>query len=99
MMNFRGAYVAFTADPCRNADLLKKQVQTILRQQTRFQMIRVQIRGLVALAASQPGNPDRIMDVFQGIVQQLGGPAVAQAAVAEIASTRDAARKWIGGPQ
>lgn len=98
MMNFRGAYVAYTTDPCGNADLLSKQVDAILREQTRFQRIRLQIRGLIALAVSQPNNHDRIMDAFQSIVQQLGGPVVTQAAVAEIASTRDAVQKWIGGP-
>ena len=41
MMHFRGAYVAYSADPCGNSDLLKRQVETILREQTRFQMIRV----------------------------------------------------------
>jgi hypothetical protein len=97
MMNFRGAYIAFSADPCGNADLLTKQVDTILREQTRFQMIRVQIRGLVALAASHPNNHDRILDAFQHIVQQLGGTVVVQAAAEEIESTRNIAKKWAGG--
>lgn len=97
MMNFRGAYVAYTADPCCNTDLLTRQVEAILREQTRFQLIRVQIRGLVALAASQPNSHDRIMDAFQSIVQQLGGMVVPQAAAAEISRTLDIVRKWIGG--
>lgn len=93
MMNFRGAYVAFSADPCGNADLLKRQVEQILREQHRFQMIRVQIRGLVALAEARPSEHDKIMEVFQTIVTAVGGPVIADAASAEISEARTAMKK------
>ena len=97
MMNFRGAYVAYTADPCGNADLFVNHVGTILKEQTRLLTIRTLIRALIDLAESQPHNHDRIMDTFQRIVDRLGGSAVSLAAKAEIASTRDPVQEWIGG--
>ncbi|MFM7755095.1 MAG: hypothetical protein ACKO58_11995 [Cyanobium sp.] len=93
MMNFRGAYVAFSADPCGNADLLKRQVEQILREQHRFQIIRMQIRGLVALAEATPSNHDKIMEVFQSIVTAVGGPVIADAASAEISEARTAMKQ------
>lgn len=98
MMTFRGAYIAFAADPCGNSGLLKRQTETILLEQQRLVAIRVQIRGLVALATMSGNNHERVMDAFQRIVDQVGGPvAIAEAAAAEIGSTREAARKWIEG--
>lgn len=97
-MNFRGAYVAFATDPCGNGAMLNRQVERILREQHRFQLVRVQIRALVTLAAAKGNNHDKIMDAFQRIVDQIGGP-IAEAAVDEIASSREAMQKWIGGPR
>src|SRR5258706_529525 len=94
MMNFRGAYVAFATDPCFNGAMLNRQVEGILREQHRFQLVRFQIRALVALAAKGDTHT-KIMDAFQHIVDQIGGP-IAEAAVDEIASSRAAMQKWIG---
>jgi len=97
MMNFRGAYVAFASDPCGNGAMLNRQVENILREQHRFQLVRVQIRALIALAATS-GNHDLVMAAFQRIVDQIGGP-IAEAAVEEIATSRAAMQKWIGEPR
>jgi hypothetical protein len=96
-MNFRGAYVAFATDPCGNGNMLSRQVENILREQHRFQLVRVQIRALVALAATG-GNHSKVMEAFQRIVDQVGGP-IAEAAADEIAESRTAMHKWIGGPK
>ena len=93
MMNFRGAYLAFITDPCANGAMLARQVENILREQHRLQLVRVQIRGLVTLAGQ--GNRVKIIDAFQRIVDQIGGP-IAEAAVDEIATSRAAMQKWIG---
>lgn len=96
MMNFRGAYVAFATDPCVNGALLNRQVETILREQHRLQLVRVQIRALIALAGSQRNSHEKVMDAFQRIVDQVGGRAVvSEAAADEIAGSRDAVRRWI----
>jgi len=65
MMNFRGAYVAYTTDPCGNGAMLNRQVENILREQHRFQLVRVQIRALVSLAGGKGNSHDKIMDAFQ----------------------------------
>ena len=97
MMNFRGAYVAFSADPCGNADLLRRQIERILHEQHRLQIIRVQIRGLIALAEATPSDRDRIMEVFQTIVTAVGGPVIADAASAEISDARTAMKQLMEG--
>jgi hypothetical protein len=99
MMNFRGAYVAYATDPCANADLLTRQVETLLREQHRLQVLRLQIRALVHFAASHPQDHNRIMDSFQSLVQQIGGSVIPQAAAAEIVDTREHMRTWIGDSQ
>jgi hypothetical protein len=96
MMNFRGAYVAYATDPCCNGSMLNRQVDMILREQHRFQLVRAQIRALVTLAASKGNNHDRIMDAFQRIVDQIGGREVADAASEEVVSSREAMRHLIG---
>jgi type IV secretory pathway VirB2 component (pilin) len=97
MMDFRGAYVAFATDPCGNGNMLNRHVKNILREQHRFQLVRVQIRALVALATTG-SNHLKVMETFQRIVDQIGGP-IAEAAVDEIAASTEAMRKWIGGPK
>lgn len=95
MMNFRGAYVAYSSDPCGNAGLLQRQVDYILREQHRVQMVRVQIQGLIALAESQPGNHEGVTELFQTIVHAIGGPATAEAADDEIRNARQIMDRWI----
>jgi hypothetical protein len=96
MMTFRGAYVAFTVDPCNNLNLLNRQVELILAEQRRMQLLRLQIRALIELASSHPDDRAQIMEVFHSIVQQLGGAVIAEAAREEIRDNRDRMRRWIG---
>ncbi len=88
MMDFRIVYVAYMTDPCGNAGLLNRQVETTLREKARFQMIRLQIRALIELATTHPGNHEGIMDAFQKIVQQVGGSSIPDAAADEIGRAR-----------
>jgi hypothetical protein len=96
MMNFRSAYIAYSADPCANSGMLGRQIESIRTEQHRLQLLRLQIQTLATLAASKQSNHERIMDAFQEIVQRIGGPAVASGATAEISDNRRLMNKWIG---
>ena len=94
MFDFRAAYITYTIDPCANSDFLARQVERILGEQTQFQRLRLQVQALVTLAASDHSDPERIMDLFQRRVDQLGQP-IAEAAVAEISDNRERMKKMI----
>lgn len=94
MFSFRGAYVAYGADPCGNSALLSRQVERILNDQTRLQRLRIEIHALISLASSRQADHGRIMDAFQRLVDRLGGP-VAEAAVAEISDNRELMQRMI----
>ncbi|HEX5495267.1 MAG TPA: hypothetical protein VFX70_11910 [Mycobacteriales bacterium] len=102
MMMFRSVYLVFQSDPCRHGDYLAKQVERLNADQLRLANVRLMVRGLIDLAASNPDQPDMWANAFLQVVARLGGgsPEVeAAAAAAAIGASRSAAREWIAGDQ
>ena len=96
MLMFRGAYLAYTTDPCTDNGTFQRQVDQMLNDQRVLQMVRVEFRALMQFAAAKQPNHEKIMEAFQNIVQQLRiGPAVAVAATAEISDNRERMNKLI----
>ena len=96
MMTFRGAYVAFQTDPCSGYDFLMRAVSDVLREQQRLLKIRLQIDGLISLAKTSK-DAAALVPLYKSIVDQVGGPAIADAAVIEIHELAEDAKNWIGG--
>ena len=96
MMNFRGAYVAFQTDPSAGHEFLLREVAKVLQEQQRVLRIRLQIDGLISLAKTCK-NKGEFFQLYQVIVNQVGGSTVADAAAVEIKDSAQQAKKWIGG--
>ena len=97
MMQFRGAYVTYQTDPCKNEDFLHRQIQNILDEQTRLKTLKIKIEALVSLAElNKNNNPVEIISIFKGIVNEIGGNGIADVAEIEINETRQIAQKMRG---
>jgi hypothetical protein len=98
MITFRAMYVSYQSNPCQHSASLERQVDQMIREHGRLTSLRIKIRGLISLAEAHPNNHKQLVSVFQSIVDQLGGPSVAVAAVLEIADARSEMKRLAGGP-
>jgi hypothetical protein len=97
MMQFRGAYIAYSNDPCPGSAFFLRQVEKLLDEQRELAMLLMKTQALLELAKEGPANHDQVMVVFRDLVGRIGGPAVAEAAENEVADARSDAKKWIKG--
>ena len=99
MINFRATYVAFQANPCKQADRLARRIEQMTTEQQELAKTRQELSGVIDLAASAPGDPERIWEIFADIVTNSGLPGVPQASSARMREAHDAAKDWIGKKQ
>lgn len=72
MVTFRGAYLAFSANPCGSGDYLKREVSKILDEQRRLRLIKMQLDALTLVAQTQPIDSDEFAKQISEIVQKIG---------------------------
>ena len=95
MINFRGAYIAYQADPCAGYNFLLREVSKIIQEQNRLLKIRLQIDGLVSLAKTSKAKGE-FLPLYRNIIEQVGGSTIPDAAKLEIKDLTNQAHKWIG---
>ena len=88
--------MAFQTDPCAGHEFLLREVSKVLHEQQRVLKIRLQIEGLISLAKTCKSKGE-FFQLYQVIVNQVGGSTVADAAAVEIKDSAQQAKKWIGG--
>lgn len=97
MMSFRSAYVGFQTDPCVNNQFLIDQIHLINEEQRRLRALKMQIRGYVELANSNPGDTVKLAENYSDLVHQLGSSSMkAEVAVGAINSAKAVANAMKG---
>jgi len=97
MMSFRSAYIGYQTDPCANNDFLLDQITKINEEQRRLRALKMQIRGYVELAKSNPRDSTKLAEHYINLVNRIGSTSMGDAGVVEsISMSRDAAHKLMG---
>ena len=97
MTNFWRVYATFQMNPCRNSDFLMRKVDEMTAETDRLTALRLELKGLIDLAAANPGEPKQVWDLFAQIVTKNNLPGSPRASVLRIKENRNAAQRWIGG--
>jgi hypothetical protein len=94
MIAFRSAYVGYQTDPCENNEFLLTEIRKINEEQRRLRALRMQIRGYVEMAKTNPGNTTELAELYNTLVNKIGAYSMGDAGVQEaIDSSREAANK------
>ena len=97
MMTFRCVYIVYTADPCANAEFLKRRVEKMTEDDNNSLLLTISVHGLIELISAHPQPHDQVLALYGEIVQRLYGVSDRLAATAEIEETRQVAKRWIRG--
>lgn len=98
MFDFRIAYMAYVNDPCAHSGFFQREVEKMLDAQRLMRERRVKLQALVQLAQTYPNDSEAVFQGISRLFHELGRLDAPSAARAEIAETREDARRWIGGP-
>lgn len=94
MISFRSAYVGYQTDPCANNEFLLTEIRKINEEQRRLRALRMQIRGYVEMAKTNPGNTTQLAKLYNTLVDKIGASSMGGAGVTEaITSSRKAAEQ------
>ncbi len=97
MMSFRSAYVGYQTDPCVNTHFFLEQITKINEEQQRLRALKMQIRGYVELAKSNPGDSSQLAEQYNKLVDNIGSTSLGvERVVNEIGISRDAAQELMG---
>lgn len=76
IMSFRSAYVGYQTDPCSNNGFLLDQITKINEEQRRLRALKMQIRGYVELAKSNPGDSTKLAQLYNNLVDKIGSTSI-----------------------
>jgi len=94
MFFFRAAYVSYMSDPCTNSKSFDIRIERIIEESNKQKRISIGLRNLRELSEKDPVKAGQL---YQSLIDQLGGANVAEGATMEILESNKRAQKWIEG--
>jgi hypothetical protein len=96
VLDYRNAYLAYTADPCGKSDLLERITNKIMDERAVLDRLTIQAHTLLELVRHGSADLPAIVELTSALKGQLGMPTPAAAAAA-IEHARDDAKAMLGG--